>query len=55
VSPVYLLLSIVVAVVVYVVCLWYLGEVKDKEKNTVLQVWYRLAGKEAPTNSGSQQ
>jgi O-antigen/teichoic acid export membrane protein len=47
VSPVYLLLSIVVAVPIYVVCLWWLGEVKEEEKKTMMQLWYRVKGRVA--------
>ena len=43
-SPSYLFLSILVAVPVYFVCLWWLGEVKKDEKKTVIQLWYRLKG-----------
>jgi O-antigen/teichoic acid export membrane protein len=54
-SPVYLFLSIGVAVLTYFFCLWLLGEVKEAEKDSVLQVWYRLIRKQAPTNSSSRQ
>ena len=47
VSPAYLFLSIVVAVLTYVVCLWWLGEAKEEEKNTVRQLWYRVTANEA--------
>jgi len=43
-SPVYLFLSIGIAVVTYFFCLWFLGEVKEKEKQAVLQLWYRVTG-----------
>jgi O-antigen/teichoic acid export membrane protein len=46
-SPAYLLLSIVVAVPTYVACLWWLGEVRKEEKNSVMQVWHRVRHKEA--------
>jgi O-antigen/teichoic acid export membrane protein len=46
-SPAYLFLSIIVAVFIYVVCLWWLGEVKEKEKHAGLQLWYRVTGREA--------
>jgi O-antigen/teichoic acid export membrane protein len=46
VSIAYLFLSIIVAVPTYVICLWWLGEVKEEEKNTVMQLWYRVIGKE---------
>jgi O-antigen/teichoic acid export membrane protein len=45
-SPVYLLLSIVVAIPVYGICLWCLGEVKEEEKNILLQFWNRLKGRQ---------
>jgi hypothetical protein len=51
-SLVHLIISIGLAVLTYFVCLWCLGEVKDEEKNKILQVCFRLVGKEAPTNSG---
>jgi O-antigen/teichoic acid export membrane protein len=44
-SPVYLFLSIVVAVPTYFVCLWRLGEVKGEEKKAVLQLCSRLTKK----------
>lgn len=40
-SPTYLILSIIVAVPTYFVLLWLLGEVKEDEKNTVMQLLYR--------------
>jgi O-antigen/teichoic acid export membrane protein len=46
-SPAYLFLSIVVAVPTYFVCLWWLGEVKKEEKNTMIQLWYKVKGKVA--------
>jgi O-antigen/teichoic acid export membrane protein len=46
-SPVYLFLSIVVAVPTYFVCLWFLGEVKKEEKNKVMQLWSKVTGKGA--------
>ena len=45
-SPAHLFLSIIVAVLTYVICLWWLGEVKKEEKHTVLQLWYRVKGGE---------
>jgi O-antigen/teichoic acid export membrane protein len=45
-SPAYLFLSIVVAALIYVVCLWWLGEVKEEEKKSVLQLWNRVIGRE---------
>ena len=44
VSQAYLFLSIVVAVVSYVACLWWLGEVKKQEKHAALRLFYRAAG-----------
>jgi O-antigen/teichoic acid export membrane protein len=44
-SPVYLFLSIVVAVPAYFVCLWFLGEVKKEEKHKVIQLWFKVTGK----------
>jgi len=41
-SPAYLFLSIAVAMPTYVVCLWWLGEVQEEEKHTVMQLWYRV-------------
>jgi O-antigen/teichoic acid export membrane protein len=46
-SPVYLFLSIVVAVPAYVICLWLLGEVKKEEKHKAMQMWLKVAGKRA--------
>jgi O-antigen/teichoic acid export membrane protein len=46
-SPAYLFLSIFVAVITYVVCLWWLGEVKKEEKRAVWKLWYRVTGKKA--------
>jgi uncharacterized membrane protein len=46
VSIAYLFLSIVVAVLTYLVCLWWLGEVKAEEKHAILQLWYRVKGGE---------
>jgi hypothetical protein len=46
-SPVYLFLSIVVAVPTYFVCLWFLGEVKREEKHKVMQLWFKATGKGA--------
>jgi O-antigen/teichoic acid export membrane protein len=43
-SPAFLFLSIIVAVPVYLICLWWLGEVKEDEKNMVMHIWYRLKG-----------
>jgi len=54
-SPIYLFLSIGIAMVTYFFCLWFLGELKGKEKNTVLQGWYRLFKKKAPTNPRRRQ
>jgi O-antigen/teichoic acid export membrane protein len=46
-SPIYLLLSIVVAVPIYTVCLWWLGEIKTDEKHAILQLLHRVIGREA--------
>jgi O-antigen/teichoic acid export membrane protein len=43
-SPVYLFLSVGAALVTYFFCLWWLGEVKENEKQAVLQLWYRATG-----------
>lgn len=43
-SPLFLFLSIIVAVPVYALCLWWLGEVKAEEKQEVLQLWRRMKG-----------
>lgn len=51
-SPAYLILSIVVAVPIYFICLWWLGEVKEYEKNTVIQLCYRVTGREVHKGSG---
>jgi O-antigen/teichoic acid export membrane protein len=45
-SPAYLFLSIVAAVPTYGICLWWLGEVKKDEKNTIMQLWVRVMGKD---------
>jgi O-antigen/teichoic acid export membrane protein len=42
ISPVYLFLSIIVAVFVYIIGLWWLGEVNKEEKKKVMQLLYRL-------------
>ncbi len=42
VSLVFLLLSILVAVVLYAACLWILGEVKEDEKAAASQLWHGL-------------
>lgn len=47
VSPAFLFLSIGVAVATYIVCLWWIGEVQDEEKNTVIQLLFRAMGREA--------
>lgn len=53
--PVYLLLSIVVAVLVYFLCLWWLGEANEKEKATVRRFWYRVVDKAAQPTHGHRQ
>jgi O-antigen/teichoic acid export membrane protein len=45
VSPAYLLLSIAVAIPTYGVCLWWLGEVDEGEKRTVVALLDRVTGK----------
>jgi hypothetical protein len=45
VSPAYLILSVAVAVPVYVACLWWLGEIEDGEKRTVVMLWARVTGR----------
>ena len=45
-SPVYLFLSIFVAVLAYIVFLWWMGEVKEEEKKSVLQLWNRITHRE---------
>lgn len=45
-SPVYLLLSILVAIPVYGICLWCLGEVKEEEKNSLLLYWNSFKGRQ---------
>jgi hypothetical protein len=37
-------LSIAVAVPIYGVCLWWLGELKEAEKKTVVTLWGRATG-----------
>jgi O-antigen/teichoic acid export membrane protein len=46
-SPVYLFLSIVMAVPTYFICLWFLGEVKKEEKHKVMRLWFKITGKRA--------
>jgi O-antigen/teichoic acid export membrane protein len=45
VSPAYLFLSIAVAMPTYGVCLWWLGEVDEAEKKTVVTLWDKVTGK----------
>lgn len=52
VSPFFLFLSIVAAVLIYVVCLWSLGEVKQEEKNDVIHILSRVRGRAAHAASG---
>lgn len=47
VSPAFLFLSIVAAVPTYFVCLWWLGEVRAGERDTVLQLWHKARGRNA--------
>jgi O-antigen/teichoic acid export membrane protein len=44
-SPLFLGLSILTAVPAYLILLWVLGEVKEKEKLFALQLWQKYAGK----------
>jgi O-antigen/teichoic acid export membrane protein len=44
-SPLFLFLSIVVAVPIYLAGLWFLGEVKKEEKFAVMNLFYKLKGK----------
>jgi hypothetical protein len=41
--PMFLLLSIVVAIPVYFACLWLLGEMKDDEKEALERYWQKMA------------
>jgi O-antigen/teichoic acid export membrane protein len=45
-SAFYLLLSVAAAGLTYVICLWWLGELKEDEKGVFWQLWYRLRGEE---------
>jgi O-antigen/teichoic acid export membrane protein len=45
VSPAYLLLSVAVAVPTYGLCLWWLGEIDDAERATVVTLWARVIGR----------
>jgi len=45
VSPAYLFLSVAVAVPTYGACLWWLGELDEGEKRTVVTLWARVVGK----------
>ena len=45
VAPGYLALSIALGMTTYVVCLWRLGEVDEREKRTVGMMWARVTGK----------
>lgn len=47
VSPAYLFLSIIVAVLTYIVCLWWIGEVQAEEKNAIQQMWFRVTRRKA--------
>jgi uncharacterized membrane protein len=46
-SPAYLLLSIVVGMLTYVICLWLTGEVQAEEKHAIQKLWYRVTREEA--------
>jgi O-antigen/teichoic acid export membrane protein len=50
VSLVYLFLSIIMAMPIYFVCLWLLGEAKAEEKKAVMRLWCRVTGKPAQAN-----
>jgi O-antigen/teichoic acid export membrane protein len=43
-SPSFLFLGILMAIPTYVLCLWWLGEVREKEKLVILQEWDRIKG-----------
>lgn len=45
-SPAYLFLSIVAAVPVYVVYLWWLSEIKQEEKHHLMKLWFRVMGRD---------
>ncbi len=47
VSLKYLALSVLVAVPVYLLLLWVLGEVKENEKNIILQSWKRFVNRQS--------
>jgi hypothetical protein len=44
-SPLYLVMSIAVAIPTYGVCLWWLGEIEQAEKNSLVTLWGRVTGK----------
>jgi O-antigen/teichoic acid export membrane protein len=46
VSIIYLVLSVLAAVPVYFFLLWVFGEIREKEKEMVLQAWHRVSGKQ---------
>lgn len=46
-STVYLFISVGAGVVIYLVCLWALGEVDGEEKDIVKQFWHKLAERTA--------
>ncbi len=52
--PAYFFISIAVALLTYFLCLWLLGEVNEKEKNTLMHLCYRLVGKEVPKKWGNR-
>lgn len=47
VSIPFLLLSIIAAVPTYVLCLWWLGEIKDDEKQLILKLWGRVTSRKS--------
>jgi O-antigen/teichoic acid export membrane protein len=51
-SLVYLVLSIVAAVITYLVCLWRLGEMKQEERAMLLQLLFRWRGKKVEAEFG---
>jgi hypothetical protein len=44
-STIFLILSIGAAFLTYFIGLWFLGEIKEDEKSTILKIWYRVLGK----------
>ncbi len=50
-SLTYLFLSVFAGVLVYVVCLWFTGEVRSEEKYTLQHLWYRIIKKDVQADS----